>query len=109
MDLPEFDRRLLLAMDYAELKPGDLWRRLQAAGLTVSRDLIYKLLSGTRDSPTYQLVGGIARVTQVDVRWFYDAGSPHDLALLVERYGLRSAQAPEAAPGPHARKGGQTA
>ncbi len=88
---PAFDRRLLLAMDYAGLEPGSLWRALRAAGLPVGRDSIYKLLSGARAMPNYQLVGGIAHVAQVDVRWFYDADTPHDLQLLAALYGLAEA------------------
>ncbi|NNG38450.1 hypothetical protein HJ588_04065 [Flexivirga sp. ID2601S] len=88
--VPDFHFRLNLAADAIGLTAPDIWRGLQALGLPVSRNYIYTLMRGEVADPRHELIAGLARVLQVDVRWFFVlTDSPARDALLLGQYRIR--------------------
>lgn len=58
------------------MTPSQYWRKLDERGVVVTRDYVYKILSGDRPYPPYPVVAASAVVTDVPVQWFFAPDVP---------------------------------
>ena len=70
--LPDFSSRLNELMQACGFSASTLQSALADAGVECTAQHLNRLSEGSSNNPSAKLLGGIARVCDVDVRWWFD-------------------------------------